>query len=291
MKKITVLFILFFIATLKSFAQDYQEVVYLTDGSIIKGFILEQVPNDYLKIETASGKIYTIDMYEVEKITKVRSSNKTQSNRTQDFRKENERRNTYNNQYNNQYNNRISRSKNNYHYYEDEYDDSRDYSYFPNMGYKGFIDLGYSFGTRSKVGPYKLDGEDRIEFATSHGYFFNPYIFIGLGFGIHYYTASDYYSSGYHYETEDIFEIPIFAHIRSHFTDSKASPFVDMKLGYTVYDVTGLYFSPSVGCRLAKGSRSAFWISVGYSIQKIDDSYYGTSASSDAVSLKVGWDF
>ena len=82
MKKIILLFILLFTVAFNNIAQDYQEAVFLTDGSIIKGFIIEQVPNDYLKIETASGKIYTIEMYEVEKITTERPETRAQNNQT-----------------------------------------------------------------------------------------------------------------------------------------------------------------------------------------------------------------
>jgi hypothetical protein len=299
MKKITLLFALLLATTFGSIAQDYQEIVYLTDGSMIKGFIIEQVPNDYLKIETASGKIYTIDMYEVERITKERPRTRTQSQaRTQTrTQPQNVNRRQYSNQYN--YTGTRNTRRDSQRYYDDEYDDynnynNKQYSSFPNRGYKGFIDLGFSYGTKSNVGDYEMSGENRLEFSTSHGYFFSPYFFLGLGVGFHFYTGYNYEGEYYSYD-EVAVEIPIFAHIRSHFIDKKVSPFVDVKLGYSVYDVTGTYFSPSLGCRFAKGSRSAFWFSLGYTVQFIDDSYYDSyyesSARSEAFSIKVGWDF
>ena len=51
-------------------AQNLQEVVYLKNGSIIKGTIIEQVPNESLKIQTADGSIFVYKISEVEKITK-----------------------------------------------------------------------------------------------------------------------------------------------------------------------------------------------------------------------------
>ena len=36
-------------------AKDFREVVYLKNGSIIKGIILEQIPNETIKIETSDG--------------------------------------------------------------------------------------------------------------------------------------------------------------------------------------------------------------------------------------------
>lgn len=52
-------------------AQTLQEAVYLKNGSIIKGTIIEQVPNEALKIKTADGSIFVYQMSEVEKITKI----------------------------------------------------------------------------------------------------------------------------------------------------------------------------------------------------------------------------
>jgi hypothetical protein len=56
------------------FAQGtYKEVVYLNNGSIIKGVILEQVPNESIKIQTADGSIFVYPMSEIQKITKEQS--------------------------------------------------------------------------------------------------------------------------------------------------------------------------------------------------------------------------
>ena len=56
------------------FAQsNYQDVVYLKNGSIIRGVIIEQVPNESLKIETADGNLFVYKIDEVEKMTKERS--------------------------------------------------------------------------------------------------------------------------------------------------------------------------------------------------------------------------
>jgi len=305
MKKITILFVLFFATTFCSIAQDYQEVVHLTDGSIIKGFILEQVPDDYLKIETASGKIYIIEMYEVEKITKERTRARTQS-QTQ-MRTQTQAQSVNRRQYSNQYNYPGDRNtrRESQRYYNDDYDDYNDYydnkqySFFPNKGYKGFIELGFSYGTNSSVKynnqKTNFGGVHRFEFSTSHGFFISPYAFLGLGAGIHFYTGYSDDDGNYQSFDEIDLAIPIFAHVRTHFIDKKVSPFVDVKLGYSVHEITGTYFSPSVGCRFSKGSRSAFWISMGYTLQQSSEEvdYYGYKVSTnfDAFSIKVGWDF
>ncbi len=50
--------------------QNMRDVVYLKNGSIIKGIIVEQIPNVSYKIETADGSVFVYSADEVEKITK-----------------------------------------------------------------------------------------------------------------------------------------------------------------------------------------------------------------------------
>ena len=37
---------------------NYQDVVYLRNGSIIRGVIIEQIPNESLKIQTPGGSVF-----------------------------------------------------------------------------------------------------------------------------------------------------------------------------------------------------------------------------------------
>ena len=43
-----------------SFAQKYEDVVYLKDGGVRRGLILEQVHNESVKLKTAYGEIFVI---------------------------------------------------------------------------------------------------------------------------------------------------------------------------------------------------------------------------------------
>lgn len=85
----------------------------------------------------------------------------------------------------------------------------------------------------------------------------------------------------------------IFAHVRSEFLDNSISPFFDFKIGYTVYDATGFYMTPSVGCRFALGERSGISVGLGYTMQKIEYDLWGYSGSENCggFSIKVGFDF
>ena len=58
------------LSSLVMFAQsNMREVVYLKNGSVIKGAILELVPNENIKIQTADGSIFVYPMADVERIT------------------------------------------------------------------------------------------------------------------------------------------------------------------------------------------------------------------------------
>jgi len=50
-------------------AQSNQEVVYLKNGSVIHGIILEQVPDKTIKIKTSDGSIFVYQMSDVDKIS------------------------------------------------------------------------------------------------------------------------------------------------------------------------------------------------------------------------------
>jgi len=52
------------------FAKEYIDVVYLKNGSIIKGVIIEQIPSQTIKIKTAGGSVFVYQMDEVVKIVK-----------------------------------------------------------------------------------------------------------------------------------------------------------------------------------------------------------------------------
>lgn len=154
-----------------------------------------------------------------------------------------------------------------------------DYTLKP--GYKGFVDLGYGIG----VGDY---GEGRLEVQTTHGYQFNPYFFAGVGAGFSYFHEGS------------LSCLPIFADLRGNLpiTGSKISPFLDLKIGYSVLDVEGFYMSPSVGARIAVGQLTGLNISLGYEMQKWSYEIYipgywseeGTE-NTGAFTIKLGLDF
>jgi opacity protein-like surface antigen len=53
-----------------SFAQQYEDVVYLKDGGVRRGLILEQIPNESVKLKTNYGEIFVIQMSDISRIAK-----------------------------------------------------------------------------------------------------------------------------------------------------------------------------------------------------------------------------
>lgn len=76
MNKLTTVLVVFLacVAVVPAFsATDQVDVVTLKNGSIIKGTIIEQVPGESLKIETADGSLFVFKMAEVERISKEKA--------------------------------------------------------------------------------------------------------------------------------------------------------------------------------------------------------------------------
>ncbi len=67
-----IIFITLFIIIPSGFAQqeEMEDVVYLKNGNIIRGQILEQIVNESLKIETRGGSVFVFSMDEISRITK-----------------------------------------------------------------------------------------------------------------------------------------------------------------------------------------------------------------------------
>ena len=81
MKKLLILFCCLFASMNTIEAQSrisFQDVIFLKNGNILKGIIIEQKPNESLKIETNGGSIFYLKIDEISKIEKqaIESSQK-----------------------------------------------------------------------------------------------------------------------------------------------------------------------------------------------------------------------
>lgn len=61
-----------------AFAQEMSDVVYLKNGSMVKGTIIEQVPNEQLSIKTRDGSVFVYKFSEIEKIVKEEQKEEVQ---------------------------------------------------------------------------------------------------------------------------------------------------------------------------------------------------------------------
>ena len=219
-------------------AQNYTEVVYLKNGSVIKGVIIEQVPNVSLKIKTGDGSLIICQMNEVEKIIK-------EERYTRDYRTDIDNRKAARNTL---------------------------------KGYKGFIDFGYI----ADLSDYDAN---KVEISTSHGYQFNNYFYLGGG------VAADFYTDA------DLIAVPIFVDFRANFINKKVTPFADIKTGYSVGDVEGLYVSTGIGVRFSLKGKKALNLKLEYNYQQYDYYYsgyyisYDDTADFEGLGFKVGFEF
>ncbi|WP_256337137.1 outer membrane beta-barrel protein [Bacteroides ovatus] len=165
--------------------------------------------------------------------------------------------------------------------------------------YRGFVDAGYDVG----IGDYEFG---RFVINTTHGYQFNPYIFLGAGTGFHFMSE---------YKTKDLdialdtreskVDIPVFANAHVNFTKRKVAPFVDGKAGTFVTNNGGMFWNISAGCRIATNEKQAVNISIGYAAEKLEfesfdrfnsshDMSYTRKArvlNAECVTLRVGYEF
>ena len=140
---------------------------------------------------------------------------------------------------------------------------AQDYSV--KRGYKGFIDFGYSQNVGMDGVANEISGYDsnKIFWSTSHGYQFNPYLFVGAGFGVECYTQSLY------------FVMPVFANVKVTPLKGNITPFVDLKGGYGIIGYfEGLYLSPTIGCRFGLTRRVGLNVGIGYTMQQSISNHY-----------------
>ncbi len=139
-----------------SYSQTIEEVVYLKNGSIIRGIIIEQVPNQSIKIQTKDRNVFFFKYDEIEKITKEFVSTNNTDNPTQTTQKEKENK-------------------------------------YKKSGYTSILEAGYSYGVgKVKLNNYYTNNGDRaFAFRWTNGYQFNQHFSMGLGLGMDVYQKTN----------------------------------------------------------------------------------------------------
>ena len=129
-------------------------------------------------------------------------------------------------------------------------------------GYRAYVEFGPTMTT---------SGMEQNAFGaalyTSHGYQFCPELFVGGGVGAFGFLERDEGEAG------GIGGIPLYINLQSRLTRGAVAPFVDLKVGYALFDYDGLYFAPTVGVQVWRRDRTALRIGLNYSRVGVQESY------------------
>jgi len=221
---------------------NYEDVLYLKNGSVIHGMIIEKVPNESIKIQTKDRNIFVFKMDEVQKITKeeIQSSVPIDKPQTIEPVKKTTRKTS---------------------------------------GYINILEWGFARSFSESLSHYDYTGQpyeshfDQINNGPSfgihdiNGYLLNPHFSVGAGIGM----------QAYH----ELLLLPFFLDLRVNFMDARFTPFAVVDLGYsftgqqffginTSYeDEGGFNGTFSVGVKYFPVPKMALNFSMGFRYQEI----------------------
>lgn len=137
----------------------------------------------------------------------------------------------------------------------------------PQRGYRGFADFDlYYF--REKTPWYSNSDYLYLSVSTSHGYQFNPHLYIGAGFT---------------FGGDNM--LPFYVNARTDWKFGKFTPFGDVKLGYNLTGGGGVFFSPSIGYRFNWGRKLGINLGVGYTLKGYNSPVYQIIESPDGYQI------
>lgn len=146
----------------------------------------------------------------------------------------------------------------------------------PERGYRGFIDWSNSYRQTETFTGLPRVSSYYTGISTSHGYQFNPHLFIGAGIDFERCSKIE----------RDIFAL--YAQGRTDFKFGKFTPFADLRLGYNFVSGGGVYFSPSVGYRFNWGRKMGINLAAGYTLQGYTSDLYEV-IEYDQGQIQNGW--
>lgn len=132
----------------------------------------------------------------------------------------------------------------------------------PQHGYRGFADLSLTPYIDISLYGNPSDSYCYVGMTTSHGYQFNPHLFVGGGFAFEVDTKHSQLI------------VPVFAHVRGDFRIRRFTPFAEARLGANLADGPGIFFAPSVGYRFDWGRRIAINLGLGINLFGTREKYY-----------------
>ncbi len=256
-------FLFAFALTQNAFAQfGYEDVVYLKNGSVIHGIIIEQIPNVSIKIQTKNRDIFVFKMEEIEKITKEQKAERLHGRR------------------------KIEKAP-------------RDTSSEPYTGYALTVEgaFGEGIGTHNQAQP--TYGVHVVNGAMIKGIFSAG---IGVGFdflnGDNNYGPE--YNNIFTVSKHEYVMVGFFMDLRAFPLKGKVSPLVILDLGYgkALFSQAthgGLLLNAGLGAKIKINKRMGFNMSLNYKMQNIiydgNSGYYYNygSYSYDAGSITLSY--
>ena len=260
------LLILVFIAAIAATAaaqndnHSQRDVIYLKSGSTVKGQVIDKKDDGSVRVKTGDGHVYHFDGKEVQRIEKEQK--KAENNQQQ--QQQSQQQQNYNNRHKqgkhgkhnnaNQYehNNPAAQNKtvSQQNQYKSQQSNRRNTfknkqkdklpATYAEEGYRWFVELGFLPGFTCK------DSDDqefmtRLAAATSHGYQFDAYKYLGGGLEVQYFL-----------HRKEIAVMP-FIEFRYDFFAELNSPYVGARAGGCIHDgANGGYFDAYVGYHFSR---------------------------------------
>lgn len=126
----------------------------------------------------------------------------------------------------------------------------------PEHGYRGFVEWS------NDITSYRYDDDGTrfsswsTGFSTSHGYQFNPNLFLGAGIGLQGWVNNP---------GSDL--LPLFVQVRTDQNWNGFTPYGDLRIGGNLCDGGGLFLSPSVGYRFNWGRKVGINLGIGLTLR------------------------
>ena len=134
-------------------------------------------------------------------------------------------------------------------------------------GYRGFVDASFDATSFKIADDYHHDssglvltGVHREGFvnagiATSHGYQFNPHLYVGLGL------------LGYYSQINSAVLLGTFLHVRTDQTFGKYTPYAEVRTGLKTDGIGAFFATPAIGYRFNFGHKTNLNVGIGLNLQ------------------------
>ena len=231
-----------------------QDVVYLKNGSVVYGTVIETIPNETVKIQAEDGLIYVYQLADVDRI--MHDSNYAVTER----------------------------------FYEPLVVEPAEREDYLQRGFRGIADLGIHFGLVNDLDNAQFSAAVTLGYQVNRFLFIGAGIAPALWVYDWNYREYDRYwgwDYDYYYDRDykTAFVLPIYGALRFDFINAKVSPFLDLRGGYSVTDqCRGAYAYVGAGARIKRCS-----ISAGWTYQGFEKGFYGENMG--LFGIRVGFEF